>query len=136
MRISDWSADVCSSDLTAVEMARAIAQTVTAADQADGAVHALLAARGLGGRSFSGPVAQLVSAMQNVPDVTMTTLSRTGDGTLATTLTAASVDDLDAVLLPMQKTGYVVTAEPPFTHSGHHALAIPVQAASSRRFTP
>src|SRR3546814_5159290 len=93
-------------------MARAIAPTGTTADQADAAVHALRAARGLGGRSFSGPVAQLVSAMQNVPEVTMTTLSRTGDGTLATTLTAASADDIDAVLLTMQNPGYEIGRAP------------------------
>src|SRR3546814_19809280 len=131
MRISDWSADVCSSDLTAVEMARAIAQTVTAADQADAAVHALLAARGLGGRSFSGPVAQLVSAMQNVPDVTMTQLSRTGDGTLETTLTAASVAAIDAVPPTLQTKGYDLTAQPPLTTSGRHPARNKVTAAQS-----
>src|SRR3546814_6460421 len=100
VRVVRLHADTVAQDATAVEMARAIAPTVTTADQADAAVHALLAARGLGGRSFSGPVAQLVSAMQNVPDVTMTTLSRTGDGTLATTLTAASVDRKSTRLNP------------------------------------
>src|SRR3546814_13734185 len=113
VRVVRLHADTVAQDATAVEMARAIAPTVTTADQADAAVHALLAARGLGGRSFSGPVAQLVSAMQNVPDVTMTTLSRTGDGPLAPTLTAASVADLDAVRPPMQNTGHVVPTQPP-----------------------
>src|SRR3546814_8436873 len=50
------------------------------------------------------PYTTLFRSMQNVPDVTMTTLSRTGDGTLATTLTAASVDDIDAVLLDRKST--------------------------------
>ncbi|RIA45575.1 type II secretion system protein L (GspL) [Hephaestia caeni] len=128
IRIVRLHADSAAQDAAAVAMAHAIAPTVTTADEADAAVHARLAARGLGGRSFSGPAAQLVSAMQNVPDVTMTTLARTGDGTLTTTLSAASVDEIDAVLLAVQNAGYVVTAEPPLTQSGRNAVAITVSA--------
>src|SRR3546814_19420567 len=93
VRVVRLHADTVAQDATAVEMARAIAPTVTTADQADAAVHALLAARGLGGRSFSGPVAPLVRAVQNVTDRTMTTLSTTRYGTPATHLPAPRLHD-------------------------------------------
>jgi general secretion pathway protein L len=126
VRIVRLHADTVARDAEAVEAARAVAPEVATAAQAEAAVNARLAARGIGGRGFAGPTAQLLSAMQSVPGVTLTALARTGDGALAATLAAASVDEIDTVLATLRRAGYLVTAEPPQNQGGRNAVAVRV----------
>ena len=128
VRIGRLHADTASRDAAAVAAARTIAPDVTTAEQAEAAVNAELAARGVGGRGFSGPTAQLLSAMQAAPGVTLAALARTGDGALAATLAAPGVDDIDAVLGTLRGAGYTVTAEPPQNQGGRNAIAITMVA--------
>jgi general secretion pathway protein L len=126
VRIVRLHADTAARDAEAVEAARAVAPEVATAAQAEAAVNARLAARGIGGRGFAGPTAQLLSAMRSVPGVTLTALARTGDGALAATLAAASVDEIDTVLATLRRAGYLVTAEPPQNQGGRNAVAVRV----------
>jgi general secretion pathway protein L len=128
VRIARLHVDTSARNAAAVEAARTVAPDVTTAPQAEAAVNAALAARGVGGRGFSGPTAQLLSAMQAAPGVTLTALARTSDGTLAATLAGSSVDQIDAVLGVLRGAGYLVTAEPPQNQGGRNAVAITVMA--------
>lgn len=69
-----------------------------------------LAARGAGGRAFTAPVSGLLTAMQDVPGVALTTLSRDPDGMIRATLAAARAEDINQVLLAVQAAGFTITA--------------------------
>jgi general secretion pathway protein L len=78
--------------------------------QALPALDARLAALG-GGGGLSAPLAALVAALEPAANVAIDTLQWRGDGTLAVTLGAPRVEDINAVLLALQGSGYVVTAQ-------------------------
>ncbi|HVJ00004.1 MAG TPA: type II secretion system protein GspL [Sphingomonas sp.] len=128
VRIVRLHADTAARDAAAVAAARTIAPTVTTAEQAEAAVNQQLADRGLGGHGFSGPVAHLLSTTEATPDVTLAALARTGDGALAATLAAPGIDEINAVLVALQRAGYRITAEPPQNQGGRNAVAITMAA--------
>lgn len=128
VRIARLEGDTVRLDSNSVAAARRIAPEVASADAAEAAVNARLTALGLAGRGFGAPLAQLFAALQPVPAVALTALERTGEGTLRATLAAAKPDDINAVLIPLQQTGYVVTADPPQNQGGQVSVGITVAA--------
>ena len=80
--------------------------------QAEAEMDRQLGARGAGGYAFTAPVSGLLSAMQDVPGVSLTALSRDPDGMIRATLAAARVDDIDSVQLALQAAGFTITVTP------------------------
>ncbi|OAH41533.1 general secretion pathway protein GspL [Sphingobium yanoikuyae] len=87
-----------------------------------------LAARGAGAYAFTAPVAGLMSAMQDAPGVSLTSLSRDPDGMLRATLAAAKADDINIVLLALQAAGYTITATPSQDPGGRTLADITVRS--------
>jgi general secretion pathway protein L len=50
--------------------------------------------------------------MQDVPGVSLTTLSRDPDGMIRATLAAAKAEEINTVLLALQAAGFTITANP------------------------
>lgn len=67
---------------------------------------------GIAGRGLSAPLSALYQYLQAEPAVTATGLGWRGDGTLSTTLAAPRTEDINRLLLAMQRGGYRVTAVP------------------------
>jgi general secretion pathway protein L len=100
--------------LDADSLARAQQVVPGASDlpQAQAEMDRQLAARGAGGYAFTAPVAGLLAAMQDVPGVSLTTLSRDPDGMIRATLAAAKAEEINTVLLALQAAGFTITANP------------------------
>lgn len=93
-------------DARSLATARQILPQATDAIAAEAELDARLAARGAGGRGFTAPAAALLSAMQDVPGVSLTLLSRDPDGTARATLVGARVEDVNGVLIALQAAGF------------------------------
>lgn len=96
--------------------------------QAEAELDRMLAMRGGGGRAFSAPVAALMSAMQGTPGVSLTVLSRDPTGMVSATLAAARAEDINAVLLALQASGYTITATSSQAPSGQVLAQITVRS--------
>lgn len=121
---------VAASGLDADSLTRARQVVPGAADliQAEAEMDRQLAARGAGGYAFTAPVAGLLSAMQDVPGVSLTTLSRDPDGTIRATLAAVKADEINQVLLALQAAGFTITATPSQDPGGRTLADITVRS--------
>ncbi|WP_022681093.1 type II secretion system protein GspL [Sphingobium bisphenolivorans] len=116
--------------LDADSLARAQQVVPGASDlgQAEAEMDRQLAARGAGSYAFTAPVAGLLSAMQDAPGVSLTTLSRDPDGMIRATLAAAKADDINMVLLALQAAGFTITATPSQDPGGRTLADITVRS--------
>lgn len=96
-------------DEQSVVIARQVLLQATDAVAAETELTARLAARGAGGHGFTAPTAALLAAMQDVPGVTLASLSRDPDGTMRASLVGARVEDVNAVLVALQAAGFTVS---------------------------
>ena len=96
-------------DAEALALARPAVPTGTAVERLVPALDAALARRGGGPNSFTVPAAGLYAALATTPTVTASALSYTPDGTLTAALTAPTVEQLNAVLLSLQRDGFTVS---------------------------
>ena len=103
-----WSASQL--DDRTVEAARSVLPAANDAKLVEEELDRMLGQRGAGGFGFTGPAAGLITAMQGVPGVSLTALSRGDDGLVHATLASARADDINKVLLDIQATGYTITA--------------------------
>lgn len=109
-----WQLDASADRLDADSVARASAslgKPVMIADaEAELNVRASHIA-GAGGQ-FATPLAALYQQMQGETTISTTSLGWRGDGTLAATLAAPRIDEINRLLLGLQRDGYTVTAVP------------------------
>src|SRR3546814_4386508 len=77
-------------DAESLALARQVVPGANDLLQAEVEMDRRLAARGAGGYAFTAPVSGLLSAMQDVPGVSLTALSRDPDGMIRATLAAAT----------------------------------------------
>ncbi|MET0248792.1 MAG: type II secretion system protein GspL [Sphingobium sp.] len=96
-------------DEQSVVIARQVLPQATDAVAAEAELDARLAARGAGGRGFTAPAAALLASIQDVPGVSLTSLSRDPDGTVRAALTGARVEDVNGVLVALQAAGFTVS---------------------------
>ena len=115
-------------DAQSVTLAQQILPGASDAEQALTEMEGQLAARGAGGRAFTAPVAALMTAMQDAPGVSLTSLSRDPDGMIRATLAAAKADDINLVLLAIQAAGFTITATPSQDPGGRTLADITVQS--------
>ncbi|NCP11037.1 MAG: hypothetical protein GW859_03605 [Sphingomonadales bacterium] len=82
---------------------------------------------GAGGR-LATPLAALYQQMQVETTISATTLGWRGDGTLAATLAAPRVDEINRLLLGLQRDGYTVTAVPRQGSDGRSIAELTIRA--------
>ncbi|KEQ55362.1 type II secretion system protein GspL [Sphingobium chlorophenolicum] len=115
-------------DAESLTLARQVVPGATDLMQAEAEMDRQLAARGAGGYAFTAPVAGVLNAMQDVPGVSLTALSRDPDGMVRATLTAAKMEDIDSLLLALQAAGFTTTATPSQQPNGRMLADITVRS--------
>ena len=115
-------------DTQSLALAQQILPNATDPAQALVEMGGQLAARGAGSSAFTAPVAAVMAAMQDTPGVALTSLSRDPDGMVRATLAAAKADDINAVLLALQASGFTITATPSQDAGGRTLADITVRS--------
>ena len=120
-------------DAEALALARpALSRSGAASVPADRLVATLddeLARRGGGPNSFTVPLAGLYQALSATPSAVVGDLSFTADGTLTTTLSAATRDELNQVLIPLQRNGFFVSYDNARTANGRETVSLSVRGS-------
>lgn len=101
----------------------------TPPDRLVAALDDALARRGGGPNSFTVPLAGLYQALSAAPSATVSDLSFTPDGTLTTTLSAATRDELNGVLIGLQRNGFTVSYDNARAASGRETLTLTVRGS-------
>ncbi|WP_313807353.1 type II secretion system protein GspL [Sphingobium sp.] len=115
-------------DADSLAQARQVVPGASDLIQAEAEMDRQLALRGAGGHAFTAPVAGLLNAMQDVPGVSLTALSRDPDGMIRATLAAARGEDINNVLLALQAAGFTITATPSQDPGGRMLADITVRS--------
>lgn len=115
-------------DADSLVLARQVLPQANDVAQVEAEMDRQLAARGIGGHGFTGPVAGLMQAMQGAPAVSLTALARDPDGTIRATLASAKAEDINIVLLALQAAGFTITATSAQDPSGRTLADITVRA--------
>lgn len=110
--IVKWNADSASREDAALAAVQAKYPAATDIDTAERVLAAELARRGQGGASFAAPAAALLAAMQPVAGVQLRDLGYSADGTLRFTAASPRPEDINAVLIALQRDGWKVTVPP------------------------
>lgn len=122
------AADTRRADAATVAMAEQAGVTAPDAAAAETELDRRLAAAGGGPLAFSVPASALYGAMDDVPGVTLKSLSHRTDGTLTTTLAAPRIDDINRVLIALQTRGYRITAQPMAGSDGQQMAHVTIRA--------
>ena len=117
-------------DREAVMLAAAAVPGATPVERLIPLLDAELARRGGGPNSFTVPTAGLYSALAATQSVTLSDLSFTPDGTLTANLSAPTVDELNAVLLSLQRDGFTVSYTMGQGLDGRQAIALTVRGST------
>lgn len=110
--IVKWNLDSAAHEAETLALVQTKFPAASDLDSAERIVAAELAKRGQGGASFSAPAAALLAAMRPVPALRLRDLGYSADGTLRFTAAAPRADDVNAVLLALQRDGWKVTVPP------------------------
>ncbi len=86
--------------------------------------------RGGAGGTMAAPLAALYQQLQSEPAVGLTVLGWRSDGTLSTTLAAPRTEELNRVLLSLQRSGYTVTAVPRSSPDGRQLADITLRSGA------
>ena len=117
-------------DRETAEVASAALGRPVTAEAALAELNVQAARTGGAGGSLSAPLAALYQQMQSEPSVTATALGWRGDGTLSTTLAATRPEDINRLLLGLQRNGYKVTAVPRTGTDGRQLADITVRSGA------
>ena len=98
-------------DAESVALARTVLPRVESAAEAQAQLDARLIERG-GGLGFSGAASGVFMAMREAPNVSITNMTHSADGTLRVTLSAPRIEDINMVLIALQEAGFTITAAP------------------------
>tara|TARA_R110000782_G_scaffold78276_7_gene155335 strand:- start:7506 stop:8621 length:1116 start_codon:yes stop_codon:yes gene_type:complete len=120
-----WSASRL--DAETIEMARTVLPAANDAQLVGPELDRMLGAKSASGYGFTGPVAGLMSAMQPVPGVSLSALSRGDNGLVHATLASARAEDINTVLFAVQAAGYTITATSSADPGGRVIAEITVQ---------
>lgn len=96
-------------DAQTVAFAKTIDPTIDDPSVAEARISGLLAARG-GRGGFSGMMAGLMTAMQANPNVVLTNVSQSADGSLRVQLAANRAEEINDVLIAFQEAGWRLSA--------------------------
>jgi len=104
----EWSA--ARLDARTVEIAKPLLPAANDAELVAAEIDRMLGEKGAGAYVFTGPLAGLMTAMQPVPGVSLSALSLNDDGLLHATLASARAENINSVLIAVQRAGYRITA--------------------------
>lgn len=110
VQLTKYSLGADAQDRRALAAAQRVVPGVADLDGAEAALRAELAARGRGALVFTVPSAALYAALRQAPNVTLRQLSYERGGLLSASLSAPTPEDINAVLVAIQRDGYVITA--------------------------
>ncbi|RDV06338.1 hypothetical protein DXH95_02575 [Sphingorhabdus pulchriflava] len=115
-------------DERALIAARKIVPGINSAAEATVKIEQMLGSRGGGQRAFTIPASALWRSLQQAEGASLRDLRYGSDKLLSATVTAATVDPVNRLLLDLQRQGYKVTATPRQEANGITAVAITVRA--------
>lgn len=110
VRIVRLNLEASSYDARTVEVARTVIPGVADAADAEVKIDARFARRG-GDGGFTGTMAGIMSAMHDVPAVSLASVNLGADGALRVQLAAARAEDINLVLLALQDAGWRISAD-------------------------
>ena len=116
-------------DAEALALARPALSGSVPADRLVSTLDDELARRGGGPNSFTVPLAGLYQALSATPSAVVGDLSFTADGTLTTTLSAATREELNQVLIPLQRNGFFVSYDNARTANGRETVSLSVRGS-------
>lgn len=111
-RIARWTYDADRYEAQAIAAAQRHVGPVPDLASAERLLRAEQARRGVGGAGFAAPVAAVLRAMRPVPSLTLRDLVWTDDGVLHVTAAAPQVEDVNRMLVALQRDGWAVTVPP------------------------
>lgn len=126
--IAKYSLGANALDARTVEAAQTVLPNVTDAASAQVQLDAELARTGKGG-GFTGPLSGLYRALQAAPNVSITTMNHSADGTLRVTLAGTRAEDINAALIALQEAGFTITATSSADQSGRVLADITVRTS-------
>jgi general secretion pathway protein L len=97
-------------------------------DSAERALDQRLIEENRGNIMFPVPASALYSALQQVPNVSVTRMAYGENGIVSAILSAVRNEDINPVLIAMQKAGYIITATPRTDATGSAQADITVRA--------
>ncbi|MEH6702050.1 hypothetical protein [Parasphingorhabdus sp.] len=97
-------------------------------DSAERALDQRLVAENRGNIMFPVPASALYSALQQVPNVSITRMAYGENGIVSATLSAVRNEDINPALLAMQEAGFLITATPRTDATGSAQADITVRA--------
>ncbi|MFK7840874.1 MAG: hypothetical protein AB8B54_01300 [Sphingorhabdus sp.] len=121
-----WAANAA--DSAALTSAAAVVGEVDDPDSAERALDDRMIAENRGNIMFPVPASALYSALQNVPNVSISRMTYGENGIVSATLAAVRNEDINPVLLAMQDAGYIITATPRTDATGSAQADITVRA--------
>lgn len=110
--IVKWNTDADAREKEALALVQKRFPAATDLESAERLVGAELAKRGEGGTGFAAPAAALLAAMRPVPSIKLRDLGYSADGTLRFTAAAPRTEDVNAVLIALQRDGWKITVPP------------------------
>lgn len=128
--IVKWNADSSAREAQALAAAQKRWPAATDLDSAERLAAAEMAKRGAGASGFAAPAAAVLAAMRPLPNLSLRDMGYSGDGTLRITAAAPRPDDVNALLLALQRDGWKVTVPPALAPdpTGATVAAITVRA--------
>lgn len=115
-------------EAAALAAAQPVIGPVDSLEEADKLLNNRLIAENRGNIAFSVPASALFSALQQSQAVSIDRISYRRDGTVSTTLSAVRNEDINPVLIAIQKSGFVITATPRTDATGSAKADITVRA--------
>ena len=121
-----WAAR--NADEAALAAAQPVLGRVDDPETAERQLDEKLIAENRGNVSFSVPASALFSAIQQTPGVAAGPLAYRSDGTVSVELAAVRNEDINPVLITLQKAGFVITATPRTDATGSAKASVTVRA--------
>eukprot|EP01013_Petalomonas_cantuscygni_P023941 TRINITY_DN4547_c0_g3_i3.p1 TRINITY_DN4547_c0_g3~~TRINITY_DN4547_c0_g3_i3.p1 ORF type:complete len:309 (-),score=62.35 TRINITY_DN4547_c0_g3_i3:1395-2321(-) len=121
-----WAASAA--DEAALASAAAVVGEQENPDSAERALDQRLIAENRGNIMFPVPASALYSALQQVPNVSITRMAYGENGIVSATLSAVRNEDINPALLAMQEAGFIITATPRTDATGSAQADITVRA--------
>jgi general secretion pathway protein L len=115
-----WKYDhaVVRENALALAAVRKIAPQAIDAQKAQLELDQILANKGMAGRRFTAPASALFAQIEASPGAALRDMRYSGDGILAATIEAPTIEPINNIVLELQQLGYKVTATPRQDASG------------------
>lgn len=111
-------------DARALAAARTVIPDVSSVEQAETALDARAAARGVGGRGFATSAARLFAALDQSPGAVLTAFELAADGSVRATIAAPTANDLDVAVAALRSSGAGAVTTPAQVADGRQAIQL------------